>query len=65
MEEDRQAPPLPRRPGYEEAQTALAGLQKQSRQDMNIVHISTKDRERLNDKLDPEMRGYLEWLSMT
>ena len=42
MDEDRQAPPLSRRPGYEEAKTALAELQKQSRREMNIVHIPTK-----------------------
>ena len=25
--------------------------------------LSTKERTRLNDKLDPKVRGYLEWLS--
>ena len=30
---------------------------------MNIVHIRTTDRKRLNDKLDPKIREYLEWLS--
>ena len=30
---------------------------------MNIVHIPTKDIKRLNDKFDPRIREYLEWLS--
>ena len=64
MDEDRQAPPLSTRPGHEEAKTALAELQKRSRQDINVVHIPPTERTRLNDKLDPEMRRYLEWLSM-
>ena len=63
MDEDRQAPPLSTRSGYQEAKTALVEMQRQSRQDMHIVHILTKERTRLNDELDPEMRGYLEWLS--
>ena len=36
---------------------------KQLRQDMNVVHSPPKERTRLNDELDPEMRGYLEWPS--
>ena len=31
----------------------------------NRDKIPPKERTRLNEKLDPEMRGYLEWLSMT
>ena len=30
---------------------------------MSIVQIPTKERKRLNDNLDPEIREYLEWLS--
>ena len=58
-------PPLSKRPGYNEAKTALVEMQKRSRQEMKIVHIPTEERTRLNDKLDPETRGYIwEWLSI-
>ena len=57
VDEDRQAPLFSRRSGYQEAKTALIEMPKQSRQDMNIVRIPAKERTRLNDKFDPEMRG--------
>ena len=44
VDEDRQAPPLSERPGYNEAKAALVEMQKQSRQDVNIVHSPTKDK---------------------
>ena len=45
--EDLQGPPLIKRPGYQEAKCALAEIQKQSRQEMSIVHIPPKERKRL------------------
>ena len=41
----------------------ITEVQRQSRREMNIVHVPTKDRKRLNDKLDPKIRQYLEWFS--
>ena len=63
MDEDRQAPPLSQRPGYQEAKTVSVEMQKQSRQDMGITVIQRSETKRLNDQLDPELRAYLEWLS--
>ena len=63
IEENLQGMPSTKRPGYHEAILAITEAQRQSRREMNIVHIPTKDRRRLNDKLDPQIREYLEWLS--
>ena len=57
MDEDRQAPPLSKRP------RALVEMQRQSRQDMVTVFIPRSERRRLTDQLNPSLRGYLEWLS--
>ena len=37
---------------------AITEVERQSRREMNFVHIPTKDRKRLNDKLDPRIREY-------
>ena len=63
VDEDRQAPPLSTRPGYQEAKNALVEMQRQSRQDLGIQFFPNSERKRLNGQLDPELRGYLEWLS--
>ena len=39
----------------------ITEVQRQSRREMSIVHFLTKYGRRLNDKLDPEIREYLEW----
>ena len=64
VEEDRQAPPLSTRPGYQEAKTALVEMKRQSRQVLGIPFIPKSDRRRLNDQLNPSLRGYHEWLSI-
>ena len=64
VDEERQAPRLPTRPGYQEAKTALFEMQRQSRQDLGITFITKSERRRLNDQLNPSLRGYLEWLSI-
>ena len=63
--EDSQAPLSATRSGYPEAKTALVEMQRQSRQDWRISFIPKSERKRLNDQLNPSLRGYgyLEWLS--
>ena len=40
VDEDGQAPPLPTRPGYQEAKTAFVEMQRQSRQDFgNPIYL--------------------------
>ena len=56
VDEDRQAPPLSTRPGYQEAQTASVEMQRQSRQDLGFQFFRKSERKLLNDQLDP-------WLS--
>ena len=63
FEESMQGMPLIKRPEHHEAILAITEVQRQSRREMNIVHVPTKDRRRLNDKSDPTTREYLEWLS--
>ena len=62
-EETNQGMPLAKRPGYHEAILAITEVQRQVRREMNIVHIPTKNRRRLNGTLDPKIREYLECLS--
>ena len=52
-----------KRSGYHEAILAITEVQRQSPREINVEHIPTKERKRLNDKLDPKIREYLEWLS--
>ena len=63
IDENLQGMPLMKRPGYHEAILALTEVQRQSRREMNIVHIPKNQRKRLNDKLDPRIREFQEWLS--
>ena len=63
VDENKQAPPLPQRPGYQDAKEAFIDMQKQSRQDFGISFIPISERKRTHDQLDPSLQGYLEWLS--
>ena len=63
VDEDRQAPPLSARPGYQEAKTALVEMQRQSRQHLGITFIPKSERRRLNDQLNPSLQVYFAWLS--
>ena len=62
VDEDKQAPPLSTRPGYQEGTTALVEMQRQSQQDLGILFIPKSGRRLLN-QLNPSLRGYFEWLS--
>ena len=55
FEESLQGMPLIKWPGYQEAKLATTEVWWQSRREMSIAHIPTKDRKRLNDELDPEI----------
>ena len=59
FEESLQGMPLIKWPGYHETKLAITEVWWPSGREMNIVHIPTKERKRLNDKLDPEIREYL------
>ena len=63
VNEDKQAPPLPQRPGYQDAKKALVDVQKQVRQECGIPSIQEVERQRLHNQLDPSMQRYLERLS--
>ena len=52
---------MEKRPGFREAKTAITEVQRQSRKEMHIIHIPVNQRKRLNDKLDPKIRQYLEY----
>ena len=49
VNEDKQAPPLPQRPGYQDAKKALVEMHKQVRQDCGVTFISKVERQRLRN----------------
>ena len=62
VEENRQAPPLSQRPGYREAKKLLINLQKENRKQLAPFN-PVSERKRLQNRIDPSLQGYLEWLS--
>ena len=63
VNEEKQAPPLPQRPGYQDAKKAVGDMHKQVRQDCAVHLIPKIERQRLQNQLDPSMQRYLEWPS--
>ena len=63
VDEDKRAPPLQQRPGYQGAKKALVDMHKQVPQDYRVTFIRKVERQRLRNQLDPSMQRYLEWLS--
>ena len=63
VNEDKQAPLLPQRLGYQDAKKALVDIHKQSRQELGIPSIPKSERQRLRNQFDPSLQRYLEWLS--
>ena len=49
VNEDKQAPPPPQRPGYQDAKKALVDMHKQVRQDCGVTFISIVERQRLRN----------------
>ena len=49
VNEDKQAPPLLQRPGYQDAKKALVDMHKQVRQDCGVIFISKVARQRLRN----------------
>ena len=63
VNEDKQAPPLPQRPGYQDAKKALLDIHKQSTTRLRSSFFIPKvQRQRLQNQFDPSMQRYLEWL---
>ena len=63
VDEDKQAPPLQQRPGYQDAKKGLVDMHKQARQDCGLTFIPKVERQRFRNQLDRSMQRYLEWLS--
>ena len=62
VDENRQPPPLLRRPGYREAKEKLKKPTKEKREQLALF-IPVSERTRSQNKIDPSLQGYIEWLS--
>ena len=62
VNEDKQAPPQPQRPGYQDAKKALDEMQRQARQEFGIPFTPKAERQSLHHQFDPSIQRYLEWL---
>ena len=63
LDENKQAGPLWQRPVYREAKKELSKLHKSKREEQ-LPYIPVSDRKRLQNRIDPSLQEYLEWLSM-
>ena len=61
LDSNKQAGPSWERPGYKEAKRALASIQKAEGQGVPYIPVDVRTRE--NNKLDPAVQEYSEWLS--
>ena len=50
------------RPGYREAKKELSNLQKSKREEQ-VLYIQVSDRKSLQNRIDPSLQEYLDWLS--
>ena len=61
VDSNKQAGPLWKRPGDKEAKSAVASLQNAEGQGVHYIPVDLRSRQ--NNKHDPAVQEYLEWLS--
>ena len=62
VDENKQAPPLWQRPRHREAKKEVSN--RQMSREEQVLSIQVSDRRRLQNKIDPSLQEYLEWLSV-